>query len=85
MDSNQYISGGIGASIVLALIIAKQVYNTINHKRIRSKCCGQNLEASVDIDETTPKETSAETSTVVVEHKVHELIGNDQSIKRGER
>jgi hypothetical protein len=78
MDSNQYISGGIGASIVLALIIAKQVYNTINHKRIRSKCCGQNLEASVDIDETTPKDA------VKVEH-TSQLIGIDQSIKSGER
>ena len=78
MDSNQYISGGIGASIVLVLIIAKQVYNTINHKRIRSKCCGQNLEASVDIDETTPKDA------VKVEH-TSQLIGIDQSIKSGER
>jgi len=78
MDSNQYISGGIGASIVVALIIAKQVYNTINHKRIRSKCCGQSLEASVDIDETTPKDL------VKVEHNP-QLIGIDQSIKSGER
>jgi hypothetical protein len=78
MDSNQYISGGIGASIVVALIIAKQVYNTINHKRIRSKCCGQSLEASVDIDETTPKDP------VKVEH-TSQLIGIDQSIKSGER
>lgn len=78
MDSNQYISGGIGASIVVALIIAKQVYNTINHKRIRSKCCGQSLEASVDIDETTPRDS------VKVEN-TSQLIGIDQSIKSGER
>jgi hypothetical protein len=56
MDSNQYISGGIGASIIVALLVLKQVYNTINHHRIRSNCCGNKLEASVDIDETTPKD-----------------------------
>ena len=80
MDSNQYISGGIGASIVVVLLILKQVYNTINHRRIRSNCCGNQLEASVDIDETTPKDI------VHVEHKqAHELIGIDQSITKGDR
>jgi hypothetical protein len=56
MDANQYISGGIGASVIIALIIAKQIYNTINHKRLRSNCCGTKLEASVDIEDTTPKD-----------------------------
>lgn len=79
MDSNQYISGGVGASIVIALLVLKQVYNTINHRRIRSRCCGQDLEASVDIEDTTPKDV------VKVEHTSHQLIGIDQSIKSGER
>jgi len=56
MDANQYISGGIGASVIVALLIAKQIYNTINHKRLRSNCCGTKLEASVDIEDTTPKD-----------------------------
>ena len=56
MDANQYISGGIGASVIVALLIAKQIYNTINHKRLRSNCCGNKLEASVDIEDTTPKD-----------------------------
>jgi hypothetical protein len=30
------------------------VYAAINHKRIRSNCCGKRLEASLDIDNTTP-------------------------------
>lgn len=79
MDSNQYISGGIGASIVIAIVVLKQVYNTINHKRIRSNCCGQKLEASVDIDETTPK------NEIIVETRHHEFAGIDQSIHKGDR
>ena len=79
MDSNQYISGGVGASIVVALLILKQVYNTLNHKRIRSKCCGKDIEASVDIEETTPKDAERG------EHVVQTFKGIDQSISKGER
>ena len=79
MDSNQYISGGIGASIVIALLVLKQVYNTINHRRIRSNCCGTKLEASVDIDETTPKDIEQANKTL------HELASVVQSTTKGER
>ena len=79
MDSNQYISGGIGASIVVALLVLKQVYNTINHRRIRSNCCGTKLEASVDIDETTPKDVER------AENALHELQAVVQSKVNGER
>jgi hypothetical protein len=84
MDSNQYISGGVGASIVIALIILKQVYNTINHKRIRSRCCGTDLEASVDIEETTPKDAKDDVK-VKVENVTHMLSGIDKSSSNGER
>ena len=53
MDS--FASGGIGASIVVGLGIAYKIYVAVNHHRIRSTCCGKNLEASIDVDETTPK------------------------------
>jgi hypothetical protein len=79
MDSNQYISGGIGASVVIAVIVLKQIYNTINHRRLRSNCCGTKLEASVDIDETTPKDAVNEKVTVL------QLPGIDQSTTKGER
>jgi hypothetical protein len=48
MDS--YASGGIGATVVLLLGLA---YRFIDHKRIRSRCCGYS--ASISIDEATPK------------------------------
>ena len=30
------------------------IYVAINHKRIRSNCCGKKIEASFDIENTTP-------------------------------
>ena len=34
--------------------IISTVYAAINHRRIRSNCCGKTIEASVDIEATTP-------------------------------
>jgi len=46
-----YATGGIGASIVATIVI---IYHAINHKRIRSNCCGKILSASLDVENTTP-------------------------------
>ena len=34
--------------------ICSTVYAAVNHRRIRSNCCGKTLEASLDIEATTP-------------------------------
>jgi len=39
---------GFGVSIVGV------IYTAVNHKRVRSKCCGRLLEASLDVENTTP-------------------------------
>lgn len=49
MDS--YASGGIGATVVLVL---GAIYKFVDHKRVRSRCCG--YDASVDVEDVTPKE-----------------------------
>jgi len=49
MDNNMVLSiSGIVISI------AGVIYTAVNHKRIRSNCCGKVLEASIDIEGTTP-------------------------------
>lgn len=53
MDS--FSSGAVGATSVVVLGILYKVYMAVNHHRIRSTCCGNKIEASIDIDETTPK------------------------------
>ena len=47
---------GTNISAVLALVISVvgSVIGVINHKRVRSTCCGKNVEVSVDIENTTP-------------------------------
>jgi len=30
------------------------IYTALNHRRIRSTCCGKKMEASLDIEQTTP-------------------------------
>ena len=37
-----------------AISIAGAIYTAVNHKRVRSKCCGKLLEASLDVENTTP-------------------------------
>ena len=39
---------GFGLSVLGA------IYTAVNHKRVRSKCCGKVLEVSVDVENTTP-------------------------------
>lgn len=56
MDS--YASGGIGATVVVVLGILYRIYLTVNHHRVRSTCCGRAIEASIDIEDTTPKKDS---------------------------
>lgn len=43
------------AAIVVSM--AGSVLAVINHKRIRSSCCGKKIEASIDVESTTPIQT----------------------------
>jgi hypothetical protein len=53
------MSDSVSTSIVswlsLALAVGGIVIGTINHKRIRSSCCGVEKSISLDIESTTPK------------------------------
>ena len=56
MDNNQLTTAGLTATFTAIVGIAYKIYKVVNHKRIRSNCCGKKLEASIDIDNTTPPE-----------------------------
>ena len=49
---DNYGAGGIGASIIAILGL---IYTAFNHKKIRSKCCGRELSASIDVEPSTPE------------------------------
>ena len=51
MDSN---ATGIAGLLGLALSITGIFISAVNHKYIRSKCCGRHIEASIDIGSTSP-------------------------------
>lgn len=50
MDQSQILG-----TLSLLLSVGGIIVATLNHKRVRSKCCGRNLEASIDIENTTPQ------------------------------
>jgi hypothetical protein len=57
MDSTSIIAySGLVVSVLTAVIGA------INHRRIRSNCCGKEVSASLDIESTTPVKAIAPTS-----------------------
>lgn len=53
MDQTTALLGtGTGTTL---LLVAIYLYKTLNHRRVRSNCCGKKIEMSLDIDETSPK------------------------------
>lgn len=52
-------NGGEMMSIIALVISAGGIMlGVVNHKRIISKCCGRKLEASFDVENTTPTRRS---------------------------
>lgn len=47
-------TGNITGVAAIVLSVMTVIIGAINHKRIRSKCCGRRIEASLDIEQTTP-------------------------------
>jgi len=50
--TNTLIASLIGSSVLICGALAK-----LNHKRLRSKCCGEVKEISIDLEDTTPKKS----------------------------
>lgn len=47
-------STGIIAVCSIIISVGGSILAVINHTRVRSMCCGQKLEVSLDIEKTTP-------------------------------
>lgn len=50
MDTNAILS-----TVAIVVSVGGAIITAINHTRIRSACCGKNLEVSLDIEKTSPK------------------------------
>lgn len=72
MDSN---AGNILGVFAFLTSSAGLIYAAVNHKRIRCRCCGRDVDMSVDVDPTdvpkakpvVPPENSADTAPVIEE------------------
>ena len=53
-------SSSIAAYVSLAVSLGAVVLGVINHKRIRSSCCGKEASVSLDIEATTPPTQKSE-------------------------
>jgi hypothetical protein len=70
MDQSVLIQAGASATTISIFLVLAWIYKTVNHRRIRSRCCGHDLDASVDIDETTPK---IEPKSIVVDSQIGQI------------
>jgi hypothetical protein len=52
MDQSTLQTGGISAGLVVACAVLYKIYTAVNHHKIRAKCCGKVIDASLDIDTT---------------------------------
>lgn len=52
-------AGEITGAIAVVVSVATAIIGFINHKRIRSNCCGRDMSVSVDIENTTPPGAAA--------------------------
>ena len=57
MNTTQEV-GAYSGFISIALFVLGSIYAAINHRRIRSNCCGKLFSVSIDIENTTPTGTS---------------------------
>lgn len=55
MDQSILIQAGASATTISIIFILGWLYKTFNHRRVRSRCCGHDLDASIDIEDTSPK------------------------------
>jgi hypothetical protein len=44
----------IASYVAVAFGVATTILGIVNHKRVRSTCCGREANASLDIEQTTP-------------------------------
>jgi len=49
MDASALV-GVVGGYVAMGLTIVGAIYAAINHKRVRSNCCGTRGEISLDVD-----------------------------------
>jgi len=71
-------TGGILGVFGFLASMGGLIYTAINHKKIRCRCCGKDLDMSVDIDETDAAKKTAKVKPAEPETPVEETPEADQ-------
>jgi len=50
MDTNVAASVGLGGGTLSILLVLWRVFLWVNHKTVRSRCCGHTAEVGIDVD-----------------------------------
>jgi hypothetical protein len=66
--------GSISGYVALAVAVATSIVGIVNHKRIRSNCCGKKSEVSLDIENTTPPQSLKITAPPVDETRERQSV-----------
>ena len=66
MDTTTMSQIGLGGGVISILSIAFAIFKYINHRTIRSKCCGFQGEMGIDVD--TPKDAVVVTTLPTQPH-----------------
>lgn len=72
MDTNGVLISTTTATTIFGVIV--MVYKAINHKRCRSTCCGQKMEMSVDVEQTTPPNERFQVNNPVAVQRPTEIV-----------
>ena len=65
-------TGGILGVFGFLASMGGLIYTAINHKKIRCRCCGKDLDMSVDIDETDAAKSTAKVKPAEPETSIEE-------------
>lgn len=57
---------GIIAIVAVITSVGGAIFGLVNHKRIRSNCCGKTMVMSVDVENTTPTIAPEPQANVVI-------------------
>jgi len=63
---------GLGGGSIGILMLAWKVFTWLNHRNIRSKCCGKTFEVELDV-ETPKKEPQASINATLPEHSTLQI------------
>lgn len=76
MDQSILIQAGASATTITIFIVLAYVYKMVNHRRVRSNCCGKRLDVSLDIDSTTPIDVKTQNP---LESTVNGIVGTTKA------